>query len=229
MTQHAHHPPLERRPLKLRDLGVCHRAAQALAAAGITPNMISAAGLLGGVIAGAALAATSWAAEHEVAYRLLWLIGAACIALRGAANVLDGVVAVETGQASPVGQLYNEVPDRVSDIATLIGAGYAGGGDPTLGFIAATVALFVAYVRAIGKVAGARQEYCGPMAKPQRMLVVAVAALYCGLTPLDWQLTLAWGGWSVMALGLWIVIIGGLFTAARRLARIAAALEACGP
>ncbi len=228
MTQHAHHTPLERRPLKLRELRVCHRAADALAAAGITPNMISAAGLLGGIIAGAALAATSWA-EHDVTYRLLWLIGAACIALRGAANVLDGVVAVETGQASPVGQLYNEVPDRVSDVATLIGAGYAAGGDPTLGFIAATVALFLAYVRAMGKVAGARQEYCGPMAKTQRMLVVTVAALYCGLTPLDWQLTLAWGGWSVMALGLWIVIIGGLLTAARRLARIAAALEVGGP
>ena len=227
MTQHAHHTPLERRPLKLRELGVCHRAAQALAAAGITPNMISAAGLLNGIIAGAALAATSWT-EHEVAYRLLWLIGAACIALRGAANMLDGVVAVETGQASPIGQLYNEVPDRVSDTATLIGAGYAFGGDPTLGFIAAIVALFVAYVRAMGKVAGARQEYCGPMAKPQRMLVVTVAALYCGLAPLDWQ-PLAWGGWGVMALGLWIVIVGGLFTAARRLLRIAAALEVTGP
>ena len=228
MTQHAHHPPLERRPLKLRDLGVCHRVADALAAAGITPNMISTVGLLSGIITGAALAATSWA-EHEVAYRLLWLIGVACIALRGAANVLDGVVAVETGQASPVGQLYNEVPDRVSDAATLIGAGYAAGGDPTLGFIAATVALFLAYIRAMGKVAGARQEYCGPMAKPQRMLVVTVAALYCGLTPLDWQFTVAWGGWSVMAMGLWIVIIGGLVTSARRLARIAAALKVCEP
>ncbi len=228
MTQLAHDPQLERRPLKVRDLPVFHQAAHALAAAGITPNMISVAGLLVCLTGGVALMATSWV-EHELAQRLLWLAGAVCIVLRGAANVLDGVVAVETGQASAVGQLYNEVPDRISDAAALIGAGYAVGGDVTLGYAAALVALFLAYVRAMGKVAGARQEYCGPMAKPQRMLVVTVAALYCGLTPLDWQLTLAWGGWGVMAMGLWIIIIGGLVTSARRLARIAAALKVCGP
>jgi phosphatidylglycerophosphate synthase len=52
------------------------------------------------------------------------------------------MVAIEAGTASPVGELYNEVPDRVSDTATLIGAGYAVGGHPTLGYVAACLALF---------------------------------------------------------------------------------------
>lgn len=228
MTPQPRHHVQERRPLRIRELRVCTRAADALAAAGITPNMISVVGVLVGIMAGVALAATSWA-EHEFAYRLLCLGGAGLIVLRGAANILDGVVALETGQASSVGRLYNEVPDRVSDAAALIGAGYAVGGDAALGYVAASVALFVAYLRALGKAEGAGQDYCGPMAKPQRMLVVTLAALYCGLAPIDWQLTTPWLGWGVMALGLWIVIIGGLLTSARRLARIAAALEESAP
>ena len=228
MTQPPAHPALERRPLNARDLPVFHRTAHALAAAGITPNMISVAGLLVCLTGGMALMATSWV-EHELAQRLLWLAGAVCIVLRGAANVLDGVVAVETGQASAVGQLYNEVPDRISDAAALIGAGYAVGGDVTLGYAAALVALFVAYVRVMGKIAGARQEYCGPMAKPHRMFVITAAALCGALAPIDWQLTMTWCGWGVMGLGLWIVIIGGLLTSVRRLARITAALERSGP
>ena len=97
------------------------------------------------------------------------------------------MVAFQTGKASPVGELYNEVPDRVSDPAIFIGAGYALGGQPDLGYLAACMALFVAYVRAEGKVAGAHQEYGGPMAKTPRVVVLLLAALYCGLTPEAWQ------------------------------------------
>jgi len=68
--------------------------------------------------------------------------------------------------------LYNEIPDRVSDAAICIGAGYGSGSLPELGYVAAVVALFVAYVRAQGAVAGAPQEFCGPMAKPQRMFTL---------------------------------------------------------
>ena len=79
------------------------------------------------------------------------------------------MVAVLREVASPVGELFNEVPDRVSDAATLIGFGYATGSNPVLGFVATIFAIFLAYMRAQGKVAGAHQEFCGPMAKQQRM------------------------------------------------------------
>ena len=42
-------------------------------------------------------------------------------------------------------------------------------------------------LRAQGKVAGAHQEYCGPMAKPQRVFVMTITALLCGLLPSVWQ------------------------------------------
>src|SRR5262249_43557647 len=137
---------------------------------------------------------------------------------------LDGMVALESGKASRVGELYNEVPDRVSDAATLIGAGYALGGDVALGYLAACVALFTAYVRAVGKAAGARQDFWGRMAKQQRMFTVTVLAGWCGLAPADWQPRDA-SGHGLMAVGLLLIVILGTVTAVRRLRRVALALR----
>ena len=172
--------PGERRPIASRDRKASQWAARVLAGWGVSANAISIAGLFGGVAAGATLAATPFADGWE---RPAWLAAAVFIQLRLLANMLDGMLAIASGQASAVGELYNEVPDRISDAATLVGLGYALGGHVALGFTAACVALFTAYVRAMGKVAGAGQEFCGPMAKPQRMFVATVVALYCGLTP----------------------------------------------
>ena len=144
--------------------------------------------------------------------------------------MLDGMVAVESGAASPVGELFNEVPDRVSDAAMFIGAGYAQGSHPTLGYVAACLALFVAYLRAQGKVAGAHQEFCGPLAKPQRAFVMTTIALLCGVLPSAWQDRITsvavWNhSGGLMAWGLALVILGTTLTAIRRLRRIARALR----
>jgi phosphatidylglycerophosphate synthase len=107
----------------------------------------------------------------------LWLVAALGAQLRLTANVLGGMVALASGRDSKVGELYNEVPDRVSDAAVFIGAGYAWGGNVALGYIATILAIFTAYVRAAGKIAGAPNEFCGPMVKQHRMLVITVACL----------------------------------------------------
>jgi phosphatidylglycerophosphate synthase len=219
--------PTERRPITARGWPIWQRTANWLARRGVSPNGISLAGMGCGLAAGVALAATTYAAGWE---RLAWLAGAALIQLRLLANLLDGMVAVESGRASRVGELYNDVPDRVSDTATLVGAGYAAGGEPSLGYLAACAALFTAYVRTIGKAAGAPQEYCGPMAKQQRMALLTFVALYRSLTPAGWQP--AWGGtagWGLVAAGLVVITLGGLLTAARRLARIAGNLKRSKP
>ena len=51
------------------------------------------------------------------------------------------------------------------------------GGDPLLGLAAAAVAIFVAYVRAMAKAAGAPNDFCGPFAKQHRMALVTIIAL----------------------------------------------------
>lgn len=223
--QTRQHP--QRRPLATRQRPAAKRVAAWLAAAKVSPNGISWFGLLCGIGAGAALAATSFGEGPAV--RMAWIGAAALVQLRLAANMFDGMVAERLGRASPIGELYNEVPDRISDAATLIGLGYAAGGDVVLGFVAACVALFVAYARAFGAGAGAGQEFCGPMAKPHRMFTVTVFALYCGLAPAAWQPRIGAEDWGPAALCLALIIIGGLWTAGRRLRRVAMTLREAGP
>ncbi len=215
----------DRRPLVLRDLGWVQRLAARLAARGVTPNAISLWGVLCALAAGVAWALTS----GGVLDRILWPLGAVLVALRIFANTLDGLVAVEHGKASPEGLLYNEAPDRVSDSLLLIGAGYAHGGVPELGYLAACVALFVAYVRILGRMAGAQSDFSGPMDKGGRMLTLIAAALYLTVAPLSWQP--AWGAdgrWGVPALALALIVLGGIVTAARRLRRAARQLRERG-
>jgi phosphatidylglycerophosphate synthase len=140
--------------------------------------------------------------------------------------MLDGMVAVASGHTSSLGELFNEIPDRISDAATLIGFGYAAGSSPRLGYLSAVVAIFVAYVRAAARVAGAPQDYRGPMAKQQRMLVVILAALFLACSPAAWQPHLAADGWSIPIAALLIIIVGGVITAVRRLTRAASILTA---
>ena len=152
--------------------------------------------------------------------------GCAGAQLRLTANMLDGMVALASGRASKTGELYNEVPDRVSDAAVFIGAGFAWGGNVALGFIATILAIFTAYVRAAGKIAGAPNEFCGPMAKQHRMLVITLACLYSAVVPRSWQIFhFAPFTTGVMAIGLGVIIAGCLITVVRRLKRIADALR----
>ena len=229
----AHQPPPEatpyapeRRPVPARANPVAKRLAAWLARRGASPNSVSIAGMFAGLLAGAAFAATALTGWPRV-----WFLAAALlIQLRLLANMLDGMVAEQTGRSSPLGELFNEVPDRVSDVAVCVGAGYAAGGLPELGYLAACVALFVAYVRAQGKAAGAPHEFCGPMAKPQRMHVLTAAALYGALAPAGWQPVLpACPRAGLVAAGLALVVAGGLWTAGRRLVRIADQLRRAGP
>jgi len=215
--------PLERRPLASRSWKASRLAAEKLARAGVSPNAISLAGMAAGALAGLLLASTS--RVDEPWSRAAWILGALLVQARLAANLLDGMVAVATRRASPVGELYNEVPDRISDIAILVGMGYASGGDPILGWAAACTAVLTAYVRAMGKAAGAPQDYRGPMAKPHRMFIVTVTALVCGLAPGGWLPPPGTGRWGLAAAALALIAAGSLITCLRRLLRAANALR----
>jgi phosphatidylglycerophosphate synthase len=212
----------DRRPISARQHPWSIGCARTLARWGVSPNAISTAGMIAGILAGAAFAGTSYSTQRG----WLFVAAAAFMQLRLLANMFDGMVAIETSRASPLGELFNEVPDRVSDAAILIGAGYAFGGVAELGYFAAVLALFTAYVRAEGKVAGAPQEFCGPMAKQQRMAVLTFAALFAAVVPEAWQPHhSSFPGWGVIAAALLIIVAGSAVTAMRRLRRIASNLR----
>lgn len=216
-------PQSDRRPIPARKLTPVKWAARALAASGVTPNAISLFGLAVGIGSGAALWLTAIFPEFA---RPLWLASAAMVVARGVSNMLDGMVAVEHGQAGAAGLFYNEVPDRISDVALMVGAGYSLGGSVTAGWAAACVALFVTYIRAIGTLAGAPADFGGPMAKQQRMFSLAAGSTFLALTPAGWRLALGPdGAWGLTAVLLWVIVAGGVLTAILRLRRAVRAVE----
>ena len=212
---------MDRRPIATRNRKWAQAATVWLASRNVSPNAISIAGMCACIVAGIALAATSIAYD-----RILWIIAALGAQLRLTANMLDGMVALASDRASKVGELYNEIPDRISDAAVFIGAGFAWGGNIVLGYIATILAIFTAYVRAAGKIAGAPNEFCGPMAKQHRMFVITLICLYAAITPRSWQIiTFNDLQIGLMTLGLVVIIVGCVMTVIRRIGRIARALK----
>src|SRR5438477_10177751 len=210
-----------RRPIATRNRKWAQAATAWVAAQNVSPNAISIAGMCACIVAGIALGVTSVAD-----YRILWLIAALGAQLRLTANMLDGMVALASGRASKIGELYNEIPDRVSDAAVFIGAGFAWGGNVALGYIATILAIFTAYVRAAGKIAGGPNEFCGPMAKQHRMLVITLVCLYSAITPRSWQMiTFNDSQIGLMTLALVVIVVGCVITVFRRVSRITQALK----
>jgi len=221
-----------RRELRTRNTGWARLLARHLARLGVRPNTVSIASV--GCAAAAGLCLAMSPAAGAGARAALLLAAAALVQLRLLCNLLDGMLAVEEGLATRDGVLYNEIPDRVADVLVLAGAGYATASPPafalgvpvgelwgaTLGWTAAVLALFTAFVRVLGGSLGVTQTFTGPMAKQHRMFTMTAASLMAAME--------AWRGLPMRALqlGLLIVIAGSIVTIVRRIQRIAREMEA---
>ena len=227
-----------RRPISQREHGWAKALTRRLVRAGVTPNFISFTSIVFAALAG--LCFYGIALAHNGGDRVLLCLGAALFCqLRLIANMMDGTVAVEGGKGGPDGPVWNELPDRFADIAILVGAGYGvahlGLADASLGWAAAVAAVMTAYVREVAKSAGAPADFTGPMAKPHRMFVMTMAALLAIAEPMFAPILASTLGWEtvggsvqgvVVALALWVVLIGSTFTALNRTRRALAFLRA---
>ncbi len=173
-----HSDPIQRRPLQTRSRRWAQALAAALVARRISPNGISVVSIGFAAVAGVCL--WQWS-QWDGWLPIVLLVGAAvCIQLRLLCNMLDGMVAVEGGLRSPTGELFNEVPDRIADSLILVAAGYGIinlTGAVELGWGSALLAMFTAYIRAIGASVGLPGCFHGPMAKPHRMALMTLACL----------------------------------------------------
>jgi phosphatidylglycerophosphate synthase len=211
-----------RRPISQRSHGWAKWLSGVLVKSGVTPNFISFTSIVFGALGGLCFYAVG--ISTSTGDRVMLCIGAALFCqLRLLANMMDGMVAVEGGKGGPDGPIWNELPDRLADIFVLVGAGYgvalAAGADPTLGWAAAVAAVMTAYVREVGRAAGAPADFSGPMAKPHRMFVMTLAALIAATSPL-WFSSMAADDATmpgrIITVALWIVVIGSTFTALNR-------------
>lgn len=209
-------PYASRRTLATRNARWARTLAARLAASGVRPNAVSVACVA--FACGAAVAFHRSAGSGPEIRAILLLVAAACIQLRLLCNLLDGMLAVECGLQTPVGEIFNDLPDRVADVMILAAAGYAAReipAAPILGWAAAVAALFTAYVRVLGGALGLRQHFVGPMAKQHRMFVLTMASMLAVLE------TLTSGTTRAIPAALAVILAGSMLTAMRRVHRIA--------
>lgn len=225
MTAHSTGTPDEpRRVLATRNARWAVALAHWLGQVGVRPNVVSVCSVV--CAAGAGLAFSLVPAVSSRGQTALLLGAAAGIQLRLLCNLLDGMLAVEEGFKSRTGAIYNDLPDRIADVIILVGAGYAVRAldyGVTLGWLAATLALFTAYVRLLGGSLGVTQHFIGPMAKQHRMFTLTVAALGAAVEALVDAPPRA------LRIALAVIVIGSVVTAVRRVKRVAAEVEAQRP
>jgi phosphatidylglycerophosphate synthase len=201
---------MERRPITSRDAAPIRWLASQFARTSITPNQISAASI------GVAIFGSGLLLLYVSSITLILM--AVCMQLRLLCNVIDGLVAVEGNRQSPLGALFNEIPDRLCDIIFIVAAGYAVD-MPTLGWITALLAVLTAYLRALGGALNLPQDFSGPMAKPHRMFALTVG---CLLAAFEWWVT---GTTYLLGLALVVVAMGTAVTCYNRTRNLMKDLE----
>jgi CDP-diacylglycerol---glycerol-3-phosphate 3-phosphatidyltransferase len=167
---------------------------RALVVHGVSPHVITAAGVASGAAAGIAFFVVRPGAVATVLVAFLLAIRLAC------AN-LDGGVAREGQRGTRFGVVVNEIGDRLADIAAI--AGLFAIAPAPLVVAAMLAASMPSWVSLAGTAAGAPRVQGGPVGKTERCVVlVAIAAT----------------GWTVPLLT--VLIIGSALTAALRLGRL---------
>ena len=154
-----------------------------LARIGVTPNMLTVAQLIGGVIAGVIIA------NGELLAGGIVLIAAAAL------DAFDGTLARTTGQVTKFGGVFDWTIDRMFEGAILGGILYyyldQGAKEQSmLVFVAMVGSLCVSYVRARAEVEGV-SLYDGIFTRVVRLLFITVGLVFDILHPILWILAVA--------------------------------------
>ncbi|MGE5385853.1 MAG: CDP-alcohol phosphatidyltransferase family protein [Betaproteobacteria bacterium] len=159
--------------LKPRFQSLLRPVVRRLAAAGVTANAVT---LLAMVIS-CALGALLLAANDPQWFLALpvWMF------LRMALNAVDGMLAREFGQKTPLGAYLNELTDVVSDAALFLPFVAVA----PFGWASVSAVIFLAGLSemsgALGPMVGAPRCYDGPMGKSDRALVFGCLGLWLGV------------------------------------------------
>jgi CDP-diacylglycerol--glycerol-3-phosphate 3-phosphatidyltransferase len=168
-----------------------------LASIGVTPNMISAAGFAGNVVAGCLAAG-----GHFLAAGVIMLAASSL-------DLLDGALARKTGSVTRFGAVFDSVLDRLSEAAVLGGLLYQfterGRTEESILVFAAIVgSLMVSYVRARAEGIGLELRE-GLFTRAERVLLLGGALIV---------------GFGVLRWALWILAILANVTVAQRVAAV---------
>jgi phosphatidylglycerophosphate synthase len=208
----AYEPP-SRRPIASVFRGTAAATVRFCVARGIHPDVVSYLSIVASIGAGACF----WRAGDHPA---LLIVAPLLCYVRLWLNMLDGMVALAAGNASPRGEILNDLPDRISDVAIFVGVAHSGLCSPFTAYWAAIFALLTAYVATLGQAVGTRREFSGAMSKPWRMVVLHIGAWVALGMDLRRGQVAAWLGFSILDWTCLVVIAGCVETIVVRLRRI---------
>ncbi len=143
---------------------------------GLTPNMISALGMLLAFLS--ALTYAVWQPRT-----LILLLATLLLLLSGFCDVLDGVLARLYHETTVFGGFLDSLLDRYADAVVYTGIISAGLCNLHWGLAALIGSLLVSYSRAKAESAGMRMESIGLAERAERMIILAIASIIATL----WQ------------------------------------------
>jgi CDP-diacylglycerol--glycerol-3-phosphate 3-phosphatidyltransferase len=154
---------------------------EALARAGLTPNMVTTIGVLLSVMVAAVIASGNL------------IVGGVLFLIASGFDMLDGAVARAAGTVTKFGGFLDSTLDRYSETIVLFGVLYylLQTPDAMIGallvFAATTGSLLISYARARAEAAGFHASV-GLLARPERVVILAIGLLFGLLLPALWIL-----------------------------------------
>lgn len=167
-----------------------------LASTGVTANAVTMTAMVLSLALGAILCLLG--RNHPALFLLLplWMF------LRMALNAVDGMLARDFGQKTPLGAYLNELSDVVSDAALYLPFAFVA----PFGWASIGLLIFLSAVSemagALGPMVGAPRQYDGPVGKSDRAFLFGALGLWLGLAgqlpaPIFWLLPAACAGIAV--------------------------------
>jgi CDP-diacylglycerol--glycerol-3-phosphate 3-phosphatidyltransferase len=141
---------------------------------GVTPGMVTGIG----VVLSAGVPATVWTTRGGP------FLGAVLVLSSAVADTVDGAVAVITGRASRIGQVYDALADRIGEVCWLVGLGLLGA-PAWLLVVCGGLSWLHEYLRARAAVAGMNGIAVVTVAeRPTRVILVVAGLVVAGVAGL---------------------------------------------
>lgn len=196
---------------------------------GVTPNMVTAFGLLLNLLATIIFVLGAEYGKRNDHRYVAW--AGVVILLAGLMDMVDGRLARLGNMANPYGALFDSVLDRYSELIMFLGICYYLVShnyflSSIFAFIAMIGSIMVSYVRARAEGLGVN---CGVgiMQRPERILIIGISAVLCGVASLvlgsSYKLAAEWipipffETISVFTFPIFIIAIWANLTALKRL------------
>lgn len=163
--------------------------------AGLTPNQISALGVIFALVSGFSYWFSASLSSQGSLWKVFIIFAALSILISGFCDALDGALARLYGHTTSFGGFLDSLLDRYADSAIYFGLMMGGLCDMSWGIAALVGSLLVSYARARSEAAGVKMETVGIAERAERLLIIVLGSL----------LSLLWREaprWSIILLAL---------------------------